>query len=173
MPMLHLIRHAKASRKEEGGDHRRGLTRRGREMARRVGMHLPQAVGTLDLVLVSSAARTCATLDLAVAGFAERPRCLIEDELYLASAERLLERLGRLPESDGNVLLIGHNPGLYELAVGLAAPDGARSRALAADRFSTAARASFRISTTWAALGGRRHELVDYVVAESLPRRAG
>ena len=173
MPMLHLIRHAKARRKEEGGDHLRGLSWRGRDTARRVGMHLPQAVGTLDLVLASSAARTCATLDLAVAEFVVRPRCLIEDELYLASADRLLERLRRLSESECNVLLIGHNPGLYELAVGLAMPDSARSRALAADRFPTAARASFRISTSWPAFGDVRHELVDYVPAESLSDDAG
>jgi phosphohistidine phosphatase len=65
--------------------------------------------------------------------------------------------------------LIGHNPGLHDLAVALAEPDTARSRALAGGKFPTAARASFEIRTRWSALGSARHHLVDYVTAASSP----
>jgi phosphohistidine phosphatase len=168
MHMLHLLRHAKSSRKDDVEDHQRPLNGRGSEAARLVGRHLPAAVGRIDLVLCSSAVRTRETLDLALAGFADRPRCLIEDELYLADRRRLMARLTRLGEAAVNVLLIGHNPGLHELAVTLAEPDSPHSRALAAGKFPTAARASLCISTPWSALGGSHHRLVDYVAAASL-----
>ena len=90
MHMLHLLRHAKSSWNDDVEDHERPLNRRGREAARLVGRHLPAAAGAIDLVLCSSAARTRETLDLALAGFAAPPRCLIEDELYLADRDELI-----------------------------------------------------------------------------------
>lgn len=168
MHMLHLLRHAKSSWQDGVEDHQRPLSRRGREAARRVGRDLPNVAGGIDLVLCSSALRTRETLDLALSGFAARPRCLIEGRLYLADCDKLMTRLQRLGENDGNVLLIGHNPGLHELAVALAEPGTAQSRDLAAGKFPTAARASLRISTNWRALAGARHPLVDYVVVRSV-----
>jgi len=166
MHLLHLLRHAKSSWKEDAEDHERPLNRRGREAARLVGKHLPASVGGIDLVLCSSAARTRETLDLVLAEFAPRPRILIEDGLYLADRNELIERLRRLAESDVNVLLIGHNPGLQELAVALADPDS--SRTWTSGKFPTGARISFRIATRWSALGDARHRLVDYVTVGSL-----
>jgi phosphohistidine phosphatase len=168
MHMLHLVRHAKSSWKEDVEDHQRPLNKRGREAARRVGRHLPGAVGLLDLVLCSSALRTRETLDLVLAEFAVAPRRLIEDELYAASQERLIDRLRSLAEEDGNVLLIGHNPGLHELAVTLAETSSPGFRALASGKFPTAARASFQVSGVWPALPLSRHKLVDYVTPDSL-----
>lgn len=168
MPMLHLLRHAKSSWKDDVDDHERKLSRRGREDARRVGRHLPTAIGVLDLVLSSSAVRTRETVDLVLAEFPARPRTLIEDELYLASRDRLIDRLRRLAEADDNVLLVGHDPGIHEFAITLAEPDTRRARALASGKFPTAARASFRIAAPWSTLGLSRHELVDYVTADSL-----
>jgi phosphohistidine phosphatase len=170
MHMLHLLRHAKSSRNGDLEDRRRPLSRRGREAARLVGRDLPEAAGAIDLVLCSSAARTRETLELAVAGFAAPPRCLIEDELYLADRNRLTLRLQRLCETDGNVLVIGHNPGLHELALALAEPGTPCAHALAAGKFPTAARASFCVAGRWSALGLRRHRLVGYVTVGS---RAG
>jgi phosphohistidine phosphatase len=168
MHMLHLLRHAKSSWKEDAEDHERPLSRRGREAARRLGRQLPAAIGALDLVLCSSARRACETLDLVFPGFTPRPHVLIERELYLASREKLLERLRRLAEADGNVLLIGHNPSLFELALALAEPDVPAFRALAGGKFPTAACASFRVGTRWEALGRPRPALVAYVTPASL-----
>jgi phosphohistidine phosphatase len=168
MHMLYLLRHAKSSWKEDAPDHERPLSRRGREAARRVGRQLPAATGALDLVLCSSARRACETLELVLAGFAPRPHILIERELYLASREGLLQRLRQLAEEDSNVLLIGHNPALHELALALAKPDAPAFRALAYGKFPTAARVSFRVETRWAALGRPRPALIDYVTPGSL-----
>lgn len=168
MHMLHLLRHAKSSWKEDVGDHERRLSRRGREAAGRVARHLPAAVGTLDLVLCSSAWRTRETLDLVLAEFPVRPRSVLEDELYAASREKLMNRLRHLTEEDVNVLLIGHNPGMHELAIALADTSSPRFCALASGKFPTAARATFRISEQWSALGCSRCKLIDYVTANSL-----
>ena len=169
MHTLHLLRHAKSSWKDDVEDHRRGLSRRGREAARRLGEHLPAAIGPLDLVLASSALRTRQTLDLVLPRFAARPRISIEDELYLASAERLLERLRRLAERDRNVLVIGHNPGLRELALALADAAAPASQPLVSGKFPTAARVSFRIATLWPALGRSPLVPTDYVTVDTLP----
>jgi len=168
MHMLHLLRHAKSSWKEEVEDHERRLNRRGRKAARWVGRRFPTAVGALDLVLCSSALRTRETMELVLADYAVWPRRVIEDELYGASPEKLTERLRRLTEDDTNVLLIGHNPGLHELAMTLADTSSPRFPALALGKFPTAARATFRISDCWSALGRSRYELGGYVTVESL-----
>jgi phosphohistidine phosphatase len=173
MHMLHLLRHAKSSWKDNVKDHERRLSRRGHDTARRVGEHLATAVGPLDLVLASSALRTRQTLDLVLAGFAIPPRLLVEDELYLASAERLLQRLRLLTEEDRNVLVIGHSPGLYELALALTDPTAPASRPLISGKFPTAARVSFRIPTSWSALGNSQVVPVDYVIAAALPAGKG
>ena len=129
---------------------------------------IPEAAGAIDLVDVD-AARTRETLELALAGFAAPPRCLIEDELYLADRSRLILRLQRLCDSDNNVLVIGHNPGLHELALALAepgAPARARSRAESFRLRRAPAFASPRV--VGAGLG--RHQLVRY---ETVGSRSG
>jgi len=168
MHSLHLLRHAKSSWKEDVEDRERRLNRRGREAARRVGRHLPATVGALDLVLCSSAVRTCETMELVLAEYRVRPRSMIEDELYAAGPGKLMDRLRRLDEDEGNVLLIGHNPGLHELAVNLADASSPLLRVLTSGKFPTAARASFRVSDCWSALSCSRYELVAYVTVESL-----
>src|ERR1700732_4209777 len=94
MYMVHLLRHAKSSTKEDVDDYERPLSRRGRKTARRIGRNLSAKLGAIDLVLCSSARRTRETLDLVLGEFS--PRTSIEDGLYLASREKLTARLGRL-----------------------------------------------------------------------------
>jgi phosphohistidine phosphatase len=168
MHRLHLLRHAKSSRDEAGEDRDRPLSRRGREAARLVGETLPAVLGKVDLVLCSSARRTAETAELVLAGFATPPRILLEDELYLVGRLALLRRLSRLDEADNAVLVIGHNPGLHELALALAEADSPAYRGLAGGKFPTTARASFAIDCAWSALNRSRHPLVDYVTVKSL-----
>jgi phosphohistidine phosphatase len=167
MNRLHLLRHAKSSAKENMDDQERPLSRRGRETARRIGKLLPVQLGAIDLVLCSSARRTRETLELVLAEFSPRPRTAIEDGLYLASHQKLSARLRLLDPSDLNVLLIGHNPGLHELALVLADQNSPDFRALAAGKFPTAALASFLVPG-WPTLGYSRHVLTAYRTPESL-----
>lgn len=168
MHRLHLLRHAKARRDNAREDRERRLSRSGRDDARMIGEMLPTALGAVDLVLCSSALRTRETAELALAGFAPRPKILFEDGLYLAGPAALLKRLIALDDAAGAVLVIGHNPGLHELAIALAVPDSPDYKALAQGKFPTTARVSFAIDAPWSALGRSRHRLVDYVTPKSL-----
>jgi phosphohistidine phosphatase len=167
MHRLHLLRHAKSSRDEGIDDKERPLSRRGRDDSRRIGETLPTGVGTVDLVLCSSALRTRETAELVLAAFKPPPRILYEDALYLAGAKVLLRRLAQLDESAGSVLVIAHNPGLHELAILLAAPDSPDHRALAGGKFPTGARASLSIDGSWSAIERSRHRLTAYVTPKS------
>ncbi|HWB49628.1 MAG TPA: histidine phosphatase family protein [Stellaceae bacterium] len=168
MHQLHLLRHAKSSWDDDADDHARPLNKRGREAARLIGQSLPQAVGHLDLVLCSTALRARETAALALEGFAVRPTVRYEDGLYLAGPDKLIERLQQLDEGIESVLVIGHNPGLHELAIMLASPGSAGFSTLANGKFPTGVRCRFVVATDWSAIGSTRHRLIDYVTVKSL-----
>jgi phosphohistidine phosphatase len=126
-----------------------------------------------DLVLCSTAARARETLDLVRPALAGDPEIGLEEELYLASAGQLLERLRAVPPATAGVLLVGHNPGLHELAALL--PDvgtGPLARRLA-DGFPTAALAVYDVPVAWSGLGRRRARLVGFVAPKDLRRGLG
>jgi phosphohistidine phosphatase len=88
-------------------------------------------------------------------------------QLYAASEQELLERLQALPESVRSVMLVGHNPGLHNLALALASR-GADLPQLE-EKFPTGALATLVLrSESWAAVGYGEGELVDYVVPRQL-----
>jgi len=107
-------------------------------------------------------------LELVMVGFSPRPSVLTEDALYLASPATLLRRLRRIKEACGTVMVIGHNPGLHELASLLCAPDSPDGDELLGGKFPTLARASFRVETRWAALDAGRNPLIGYVTPKLL-----
>ena len=100
-------------------DHDRTLNARGRRSADEVAVTLKRKKVHPQLVLVSSAERTLETverlgLDAEVSS---------ERRLYLADAKKLLDRLRVLPDTVTSVLLVGHNPGIEQLAVALSRPE--------------------------------------------------
>jgi len=118
-------------------------------------------------VLCSSATRARETLALIASALGPHSKLLIEDGLYAASAEELLDRLRRVPEPAESVMVIGHNPGLQDLALTLAANGAKRSRAM--EDFPTGALATLQIDVArWRDLGPGDAELVDYVVPREL-----
>jgi phosphohistidine phosphatase len=119
MPRLIVLRHAKSSWKDESlDDFDRPLSGRGVRDGKRFGAQLGERLPAPDRVLCSTARRTRDTLAFLVPGLVDPRRVSFEDELYLAPAETLLERVQRRT-GDGDpvetLLLIGHNPGLTEL----------------------------------------------------------
>ena len=143
---LALLRHAKSSWDDPDlDDHDRPLTGRGRRAAASIGKYMRRKGIVPDLVLCSSATRAVQTLKLLQLG--PGPEILIEDELYGASVAEMLARLRRVPDRVASVLLIGHNPGIFDLAVTLA--DDQQS----IDAFPTAALADLRLPLdSWADL---------------------
>lgn len=165
MRTLYILRHAKAAPEAPGGDIARPLVKRGRKAATAMGAFLGGLKPVPELALCSPATRTRETLDLALPALRPRPEVNVEDRLYLAGADRLFERLRDLPVTIQAVLLIGHNPGLHELAARLAAdPD------LLSEGFPTAALAVLDVPGTWAELQWRKAKLRLYQAPKELGR---
>lgn len=112
MKRLYLLRHGKSSWKDTGPrDHDRPLATRGRRAAEAIARHLRDYDLEPELVLCSTARRARETLDRIQSALGA-PTVEVEDDVYAASADALLQRLRRVPDTFASVMLIGHNPGL-------------------------------------------------------------
>ncbi|MCS6932514.1 MAG: histidine phosphatase family protein [Acetobacteraceae bacterium] len=176
MRQLLLLRHAKSSWDDPRlSDHARPLNARGRRAAAAMAAAMRELGLAPDIVLVSSARRTLQTLE--ALGPLEGPP-LIEpmDDLYLAPWQRLLEVLRRVPDTARSVLLVGHNPGLHDLALALVGPGGMASLGAEAQRlaeaFPTAALAEFAIASPWHALSAGGGRLLRFLAPADLPEPA-
>jgi phosphohistidine phosphatase len=165
---LHLLRHAKSSWADaEQPDRERPLAPRGRRAAGKLAGRLEKLAVRPDLVLCSPAARTRQTLELIRPGLEPEVEVRFDDALYGAGAPELLERVRAVPARVGAVLVIGHNPGLQELTVLLAAASDLRERARA--HFPTAALASLSlVHARWADLQAGEAELVAFLAPREL-----
>jgi phosphohistidine phosphatase len=120
MRRLFLIRHAKAQPSVGRDDYERTLTDRGRADARRVAAALAGHRMLPDVLVHSGAARAKETAEI-FAGKWPRSVELQEDPaLYDAAQTMLFARVRVLSNAHARVGLVGHNPGLGELAVALA-----------------------------------------------------
>ena len=117
MRRLLLLRHAKAAALAGGGDHARPLALRGRGDAPRLGAWLAGRGDAPDLALVSDARRARETFDLLAAGFHEPIEARSEPRIYDAAPGALLKLAQGAPASARTLLLVGHNPGMAELAI--------------------------------------------------------
>jgi phosphohistidine phosphatase len=116
MLRLLLFRHAKTARESGGGDHDRPLTKRGEEDSKRIGRYLGDEQLLPDLVLASDSRRTRQTLDVALEAAHQRPQTRLDRAVYLAEPHTLLGIIRRTPEDVRTLLMIGHNPGIADLA---------------------------------------------------------
>ncbi len=159
MKELLLLRHAKALARADLDDHDRPLTPSGLADARLVGAELARRGFEPSRILCSSAQRAVETLNGLRERLGGRPQLRVERELYLASAPQLLLRLARLPERDGVVLVLGHNPGIEDLARALAGGGDRAALKRMAAQFPPAACAALEFDLDgWGdlALGGGR-----------------
>lgn len=166
MQTLYLLRHAKSSWDDSTlPDHDRPLAPRGRRDSKRIAKHLRRLSIEPELILCSSAARTRETLDL-VRPAVPTSEVIVEDELYAASSEELLARIRLVPEAVASVMLLGHNPGLEQLALALASAGDELERLSA--KFPTAALATLAVAKSWGRLAPGDATLEAYVVPKQL-----
>lgn len=168
MRTLFLFRHAKSSWDDPSlSDHERPLADRGIRTTPVMADHLRDGGIVPDVVLCSSARRTRETLDLLGDAVPDDCDVRFEDALYAASAEALLERLRALPDEAHRVMVIGHNPGLQDLALLLVGSGDRRDRM--AKKFPTAALATLHVATGgWSELAAGCAELTDFVRPKDL-----
>jgi len=128
MRRLMLLRHAKTERPERGErDRDRKLTRRGQTDAPLIGAYMAHHGLVPDMALVSPARRTQETWELVAAAFAKAPQHTNDDRIYNATVANLMALIG---ETRGThvLLIIGHNPGLHDVAMQLIASGSAEMR---------------------------------------------
>lgn len=138
MKTLYLLRHLKSSWDDPAlADHDRPLAKRGRGAARRLAAYLRTAEARPDLVVCSTATRARETFIRVAEGLGSGPLVEYRRDLYLAEADDMVGLLKRLDDNVGSVMLIGHNPGLEQLAALLAAAGDSAARQRMATKYPT------------------------------------
>ena len=146
---LILLRHAKSDWPDVP-DQERPLAKRGRRDAPVVGRWLRGHGYLPDTVICSVARRTRQTWKLVAPELGGSPSVTFEPRAYAASALTLLYLVRELPGTCRAALLIGHNPGIEELAAHLAeAPAAAGAPRPPGPRFPTAAVAVLEFGGDW------------------------
>jgi phosphohistidine phosphatase len=143
---LILLRHAKSDWSGGEADIDRPLAPRGRRQAPEAGAWLAAYVDRIDLAVVSAATRARNTWDLVAAELDMPPETRIDDRVYAASDRELLGVVQELPDDAETVVLVGHNPGLEDLASTLTGEWVA---------MPTSALAVITVSGPWSAAGPR------------------
>ena len=122
MRTLMLLRHAKAVPADgKIRDHDRPLAPRGQKDAPKIGTYMVRHQLVPDRVLVSPSKRTRETWALMTPAFGARMRASYEERLFDASPQAIIEVIQETGTACPTLLIIGHNPSLHRVAVGLTA----------------------------------------------------
>ena len=172
MRRLMLLRHAKTEHDAPSGhDQDRRLDDRGRLDAAAIGGWIGRHPPVPDTVLVSTAVRAHQTWEIAREAMkdalrepARPPQVELLDELYGAEPARLLKIIRMAEVSDPKrLMLIGHNPGMHEMALMLTGSGDATAKKALEDNLPTAGLAvlDFEIDD-WSEVAFRRGKLVRF-----------
>jgi phosphohistidine phosphatase len=169
MLRLLLFRHAKTAREAGGGDHDRPLTKRGEEDSKRIGRYLADEQLLPDLAIASDSRRTRQTLDLALQAAHQHPQTRLDRAVYLAEPHTLLDVVRRTPPEVGTLLIIGHAPGMGDLAALLTGFGDRYALARMNTKFPTSGLAVLDFSLDrWADVAERSGRLDRFVTPASL-----
>ena len=138
MRRLLLFRHAKTERAEPGmQDRARTLIERGRKDAAKIGAYMAGHALVPDRVVISPAARTQETWKIAAAAFRPAPAAATADQLYDATPHAIFAVIKEAPTTAHTLLVVGHNPGLHEVALMLIASGDIDARELLREKLPT------------------------------------
>lgn len=166
---LYLLRHAKSSWDDpDRADLCRPLAPRGRKAVKALERHVRAMDVAPDLVLCSPAVRAVQTWEGVASGLPPGTPVEFDEAVYHGGAGDLLGRLRRLSAEIDSVLVLGHNPGLEDLALGLGAGGDPHLRARLETKYPTGALATLEVAATWHDLRWGTATLVAYVVPGDL-----
>jgi phosphohistidine phosphatase len=121
MKYLSIIRHAKAEpESQELEDHDRKLISKGIKRASSLAIWLSKKPSLIESLHYSSSIRTSQTADIILSELKKNIETFIEPKLYGASQETLLNYISFIDDRINSVGIVGHQPGLKELALYLA-----------------------------------------------------
>jgi len=144
------MRHAKSDYPNGVSDHERPLAPRGMREAGLAGEWLRDNVAPIEHVLCSSATRTRQTLDhtgvAAPVSYSER--------LYGATPGTMLGEINQVVDDVSTLLVVGHEPTVSQVALGLAGPETSDPEAAAqiSMKFPTSGIAVLWVPVSWSAL---------------------
>lgn len=172
MRRLMLMRHAKSDWSIAGQhDHERPLSARGRKAAPLMGLYMAQHRLMPDAVLVSTAVRAQATWSLVAPTLDRRIEPQFDRRLYGAAAAELLAPVRETALAVRALLVIGHNPGLQDLARLLAESGDADARLALMEKFPTAALAVIDFPVTrWSDVAPRGGRLERFIAPRMLEK---
>lgn len=179
MRRLMLLRHAKTeSDAPSGRDEDRRLDNRGRHDAAEIGGWIGRNPPFPSLVLVSHAVRALQTWEIAWEAMRElvvEPAVEIMPQLYGADVSDLLETIHHAAAADPQrLMLVGHNPGMHELAISLAGHGDPAGRAALADNLPTAGLAIFDFEVDdWTDVVLRRGRLALFISPKMIKQTSG
>jgi len=170
MRRLLLFRHAKAERSEPGMEDRaRRLVERGRKDAASIGAYMATHALTPDQVMTSPAARTQETWKFAAAAFKPAPTGAAVERLYDATPHQILDVIKQAPAGAQTLLIVGHNPGLHELAVMLVASGDIETREQMREKLPTSGLLIIDFAfDSWAKLHPQSGRLERFITPKSL-----
>jgi phosphohistidine phosphatase len=159
---LLLLRHAKSAWPEGVADHERPLAPRGEREAKLAGDWLRAHAPAVDAVLCSTATRTRQTL---ARTRIDAPVNYV-DRLYDSTPGTVIEEINGVGPDVETLLVIGHEPTMSSLALGLATEDGSNTTAAEriSTKFPTSAIAVLRTAEPWDQLTIDGAALVDFHV---------
>ncbi|WP_439575888.1 SixA phosphatase family protein [Phreatobacter sp.] len=137
MRRLILLRHTKSDWPAGLRDRDRPLAARGRRAAPLMGRVLVERGLVPDRALVSTARRTTETWDLARAGHPDLPAGTGEPRIYEAPAFQLANVIREVPDPVQTLLMVGHNPGMEDLAFELVGSGDEAARARLGRKYPT------------------------------------
>jgi phosphohistidine phosphatase len=170
MLRLLLLRHAKAERSRPGErDQDRPLAERGRRDAPAIGVYLASHDLVPDAAVVSPAARTRETWDLLAKAIGHPPQPTWDGRLYDASADGILAAIRDTGPATGTLLVIGHNPGLHDIANRLVGSGERDARMRLAEGLPTCGLAAIEFAAkSWSRIGPQTGRLTRFVTPKSL-----
>lgn len=140
MKRLILLRHAKSSwDRADLPDAARPLSKRGERTAPLIGTFIQRSNLLPDLVLCSTARRALQTAKRVMDVWRREPAFVEVDALYMATPRDILTVISEHGGHKGSILVIGHNPGLGDLAAWLVGDGNSRDVRRLKDKFPTAA----------------------------------
>ena len=174
MKTLTLLRHAKAGLDDPGSrDFDRTLNAKGRRAATQVGAYLQRERVGFDHVVASPALRVVETLSAVEAGYASALAPAWDRRIYLASAVTLLDLVQGTDAGVERLLLVGHNPGLEDLAMWLVPTSDDPLRRALETKYPTATLAELRFPGGWSDLAPGSAGLTRFVRPRDLDPRLG
>ena len=169
MRRLILLRHSKAVPHTGRDDYERALTEGGRQDAERIGQFIARKGLIPDLAIYSSAERTRETAKIVEESWPRRVKSLAENGLYEATRETILAWVRRLPDKAAVAMIVGHNPGVADLANLLVDGGAEDDRLRMAGKFPTSAFAVIDIPVEkWADVEPRTGRLVRFTAPSDL-----